>query len=283
MDGQPLAAAFHHSSTAFQVASSPIAALEPIAAQGLADQFLAMAQSDAISPALQPVAEDIQFNLVGVYMSTGRPAQALPLIETLAANAPEEIRFQRTLAQCYLAVGRLEDAELLLDRLVAGHESHPWVYFLRGVIYMHRKEADRALADFQHAAQLGEDCASLHAFIGNVYLSKRMWVEAEAAHTKALQLDSESPEALSGMAALRLHEQDEEPAIGFLLQAIGVRYEMPFAHYQLGMALARIGQWDRAAVAFRAALALAPGMKNAARYLKFVETHINPLFRPGKH
>jgi Flp pilus assembly protein TadD len=255
---------------ALTVAANP-APLSPDS-QGLATQFLAMVASDPASPA----SEQEQFQLAGVYMSTGRPHLALPLLETLAAEAPEEIRYQRTLAQCCLVLGRVEQAETLLNTLIEGQEPHAWAYFLRGVIYSHRRQSALAVADLENAASLGENSPALHAFLGNIYLSKRLTAQAEAAYGTALRLDPASPDALSGMAALHNLRRNPERAAELALEAIGLRYETPAAHLQLGIALARLSQWQRAAVAFRATLALAPGVKSAARYLDVVNARLLP-------
>jgi len=246
------------------------APLSPDAA-GLATQFLAMVASDPQSPA-----EQEQFHLAGVYMSTGRPHLALPLLESLAEEAPEEIRYQRTLAQCCIVLGRVEQAETLLNSLIEGHEPHAWAYFLRGVIYSHRRQTALAQADLEKAAELGENSAALHSFLGNIYLSKRFPAQAEAAYSTALRLDPASPDALAGLASLHNLRRQPESAADLALQAIALRYETPAAHLQLGIALARLGQWARAAVAFRATLNLAPGVKSAARYLDVVNARLLP-------
>jgi Flp pilus assembly protein TadD len=255
------------------------AATNPVAlssdSEGLATQFLAMVASDAPSPA----DEQEQFQLAGVYMSTGRPHLALPLLETLAAEAPEEIRYQRTLAQCCLVVGRVEQAETLLNDLIEGQEPHAWAYYLRGVIYSHRRQFTLAEADLEKASSLGENSASLHAFLGNIYLSKRLSAQAEAAYATAIRLDPASPDALGGMSALHNLRREPERAAELALEAIALRYETPAAHLQLGIALARLGQWARAAVAFRATLTLAPGVKSAARYLDVVNSRLLPQQR----
>jgi predicted AlkP superfamily phosphohydrolase/phosphomutase/tetratricopeptide (TPR) repeat protein len=281
MDGRVLIEAFERISKTEHIPSweekageSADSRMNSIGARGLADQFLALGQMDAGAPKRHPseesAAEDLRFNLVCVYMSTGRPQSALPILEQLFDAAPEDVRYQRALAQCLLATGRFEDAERMLASLLAGHESHPWLHFLMGVIHMHRKKADQALAEFQKAEESGDKSAAIHAFIGNVYLAKRMWRNAEESFEKALGIDSEEANAHSGMAAVRLRQKREEEAADHALQAVAIRYELPIAHYQLGVAMARMGRYDRAVIALEAALKLAPDMSRVRRYLSQV-------------
>ena len=75
---------------------------------------------------------------------------------------------------------------------------------------------------------------------------------------------------------MTLTRRNPESAADLALQAIALRYETPAAHLQLGIALARLQQWARAAIAFRATLTLAPGVKSAARYLDVVNARLLP-------
>jgi predicted AlkP superfamily phosphohydrolase/phosphomutase len=78
MDGKPILDAFEKIPTVDCIASwEPSPHADPMVssagARGLADQFIAFGALDS-HPAGQAVAEDLRFNLVCVYMSTGRPA-----------------------------------------------------------------------------------------------------------------------------------------------------------------------------------------------------------------
>ncbi len=231
-----------------------------VAARGLAEQFI------SLGTAQETADENLRFNLVSVYMSTGRPQHALPILEHLFDDAPEDLRYQRALAQCYVAVSRLDDAEQLLATFLAGHETHPWMDFLMGVIHMHREQLDPALQSFQKA----EKSPALYTFIGNVYLAKKLWNRAEKSFAEALALDPSHAAAQTGMSAIRLRQRREEEAAAHALEAVSLRYDQPAAHYQLGVAMARMGHRDRATTALKAALALAPEMKPARRLLKRV-------------
>jgi predicted AlkP superfamily phosphohydrolase/phosphomutase/tetratricopeptide (TPR) repeat protein len=247
-----------------------------VGARGLADQFIAFSALDQ-PPAVQTAAENLRFNLVSVYMSTGRPLSALPILEQLLDAAPEDMRYQRAMAQCYVAVGRIDDAKRLLSTLLAGHETHAWMHFLMGVIHMHREQLDPALEEFRKAEDSGEKSAAIYSFIGNVYLAKKLWRRAEQSFAKATELDPDHAAAQTGMSAVRLRQRREEDAADHALHAIRVRYEQPAAHYQLGVAMARMGHPERAATALEAALSLAPEMKRARRQLAQVRARINPL------
>jgi tetratricopeptide (TPR) repeat protein len=116
---------------------------------------------------------------------------------------------------------------------------------------MHRGQLDPALEEFEKAGETGEKSAAIASFIGNVYLAKRLWSRAEQSFENALALDADHA-------------------------AVRIRYEQPAAHYQLGVAMARMGHHARAATAL-AALSLAPEMKRIRRYLSQVRARIYRL------
>jgi predicted AlkP superfamily phosphohydrolase/phosphomutase/Flp pilus assembly protein TadD len=282
MDGKVILDAFEEIPAVDRVASweavpQGSAMVSSADARGLAEQFIAFGAKD-LHPTEQSAAENLRFNLVCVYMSTGRPSSALPILEPLLDAAPEDVRYQRALAQCYVAVGRFDDAERLLSLFLAGHETHPWMHFLMGVMHMHREHLDPALQEFQKAGESGEKSPAIYSFIGNVYLAKRLWSRAEQSFEKALTLDADHAAALTGMSAVRLRQRREEEAADHALHAVRVRYEQPAAHYQLGVAMARMGHHRRAVTALEAALSLVPEVKRIRRYLSQVKSRINPVF-----
>jgi tetratricopeptide (TPR) repeat protein len=292
MDGKPLLDAFEDIPVVDHIASwEPTpqggALVSSAGARGLADQFVEFGMFDVAAqsphPAERTAAENLLFNQVRVYMSTGRPLSALPIIQRLFDSAPEDVRYQCVLAQCYVASGRLDDAEQLLAAFLAGHEKYPWMHFLMGVIHMHRKQTELALDDFRKAEETGERSAAIHSFIGNVYLTKRLWSHAEQSFAKALALNADYAAAHTGMSAVRLRQRREDEAADHALQAISLRYEQPAAHFQLGVAMARMGQDERAVTALEATLALAPELTRARRYLAQVRARMSPILTQMRH
>ena len=245
------------------------ASVDSSSLRGFLEQFRLFEQFDPaqIHPTEANLAERLRFDLACVYLTSGRPAEALPILEALAGAAPEDLRFQRALAQAYLAAGRFDDAARLLKRLLGGCETLPWMHFLMGVVRMHRREFDAALDLFRQAQDSGETAPAIAAFIGNIFVHQKMWDAAEEAFGRALEGDPGSVDAHVGMAAVRLHQRRAEEAAEHALRAVSIRYDHPLAHYQLGLALERLGQYARAATALEAGLALAPDMEQVRRHL----------------
>ena len=246
--------------------------MEPVAAQALTDQFVALGyvqkpagQNQAQAAAR--VVRESKYNLAQVYPDSRRAQQALPLLEELAAEQPQELRFLRELVLCQFILGRNEEAKRILEGLPIPKEHQPWADLALGVLRYREGNSEEALDHLLRAEQADPRMPTLHQRLGTVYLRMRRWEEAERAFEKALSIDGDSPGGHLGRAIVRLHQRRNEEAAQGALTAVGLQHFFPQGHYHLGVALARLGQFERAALAFETALSMQPGLLNAHRWL----------------
>jgi len=281
--------------------------MDPAAAQAVLQQFVALGyiqppsenQQKAVAAALR----EQKYNLARVYLDSRRAAEALPLLEELTKDQPDEVRFAQHLAQCYLALGRRAEAKAILERLIAQEpkpaeapgepaaeaaagalpgehgagqapalpsKSQPWVDWLMGVIQFEEGNLEEALACLLRAEQAEPRLPSLHLRIGETWLRQKRLDEAERAFQKALDIDGDSPEAHLGLARVHLGRRRNEEAAEEALLAVSLQHFLPFGHFYLGVALARLGHPHRAAVAFETSLTMLPGLVPAHRWLAAV-------------
>jgi tetratricopeptide (TPR) repeat protein len=73
-------------------------------------------------------------NLAQIYLLTGKPADAVPLLEAVAAAAPETADVQRQLGTAYQALGRLAEAETAYGRAIALGQRDPVVFNNQAVL-----------------------------------------------------------------------------------------------------------------------------------------------------
>lgn len=66
---------------------------------------------------------------------------------------------------------------------------------------------------------------------------------------------------------MRLRQRRNEEAAEQTLLAVGLQHFLPLGHFYLGVALARLGQRERAALAFETSLSMVPGLLAAHRWL----------------
>jgi predicted AlkP superfamily phosphohydrolase/phosphomutase/Tfp pilus assembly protein PilF len=103
-----------------------------------------------------------------------------------------------------------------------------------------------------------------------LYQSLRQWDDAEAMYRKALDLDPDNPHAHIGICRAALRRRDYRAAAQSALYGLQRLYHHPVGHFLLGVALAGMGRYDRAADAFRAALSLYPNYRQAHLRLAYL-------------
>jgi tetratricopeptide (TPR) repeat protein len=108
---------------------------------------------------------------------------------------------------------------------------------------------------------------------GEIHLRMRDWEEARIAFGEVLEIDPEAPGAHLGMARAALAEGAFEEAAKHALTSIGLLFHQPRAHYLLGLAQYRAGDWENAERAFLIAVQQAPLLAAAYRMLSEVARH----------
>jgi predicted AlkP superfamily phosphohydrolase/phosphomutase/tetratricopeptide (TPR) repeat protein len=240
--------------------------------QRLVDLGYVQAPGEDQAKAVETCLLESQFNLAQVYLDSYRPTEALTILEDLTKKKPEEIRFALHLAQCYLELSRLAEARVILEQLQK-RGRQPWADWLMGLLLSEENSLEGALEHLSRAAQAEPRLPDLHLRLGNTYLRMGRLEEAESAFQKALAIDPDSPDVHLGLARLLLRTRKNVQAAEEALTAVGLQHFLPLGHFCLGVALARLHQLDRAEIAFRTALSMAPGMINAHRWLIALYRH----------
>jgi predicted AlkP superfamily phosphohydrolase/phosphomutase/Flp pilus assembly protein TadD len=273
--------------------------MDPVAAQAVIQQFVALGyiepQTEDQSKAFDSAVREGKYNLSRDYLDCRQFHDALPLLEELSRENPDEMRFKVQLAQCYLSLGRSRQAkELVKDVLEfeaekpANHNSNdekraeleaqsdkgaasrPWADWLMGTLELADGNTDAALASLLRAEKAEPRLPNLHLRLGETYLRCKRVDDAMRAFQRALEIDGDSPEAHVGLAMVYLRKRRPEEAASEALIAVGLQHFSPLGHFNLGIALARLGQQERAVFAFETALTILPGLAAAHRWLGFL-------------
>jgi predicted AlkP superfamily phosphohydrolase/phosphomutase len=142
-----------------------------------------------------------------------------------------------------------------------------WADLLMGIIRFQEGDWDGALTWMLQAERCDPRLPDLHLRIGETYLRQRRIRDAERAFHRALEIDGDSAEAHLGLAVVRLRQRRNEEAAEQALVAVGLQHFLPMGHFRLGVALARLGQRERAILAFETAISMLPGLMPAHRWL----------------
>ena len=140
--------------------------------------------------------------------------------------------------------------------------------------------ADKAEGKFDDALkkleELDEDFGARKKALslrGDIYLKKRDWSQAKQAYESVLALDPETPGAFLGLTRVAFAEKDLQAAVEHARMATGLQYHLPIAHYLLGVALYRSGDWQAAERAFLTSNRQAPLLPANYRMLKKIASY----------
>ena len=225
------------------------------------------------------------FKLAGCYQSLGRTADLRRLVTTLIERRIEEANTSAaTLKSLKLddpEVQRAENEgiEKMSDQekrrfgrerreLIA--KARPNLFSLRHLeacADFGEKKYEEALTKLEQLD--GDYGARRNALIlrGEIFQRLKRWKESKVAFAEALEIDSESPGPLLGLARTALAEKDYRAAARRARESIGLLFFRPRAHYIHGIAQYRLGRWEEAEHAFLLCIRQAPLFSAAFRML----------------
>src|ERR1700728_2140491 len=220
-------------------------------------------------------------HLAQCYLALGRRKEAKALLEQLLAFEPKAPARAKRKAEAAVEAASVEAREPAVAEAPAKSDSNaskperkprPWADLLMGIIHFEEGDMEAALVCLLKAEQTNPLMPDLHLRIGETYLRQKQIEDAGRAFQRALEIDGDSAEAHLGLAVVRLRERRNQEAAEQALLAVGLQHFLPLGHFNVGIALARLGHRERAAQAFETALSMLPGLAAAHRCLAALYT-----------
>lgn len=283
MQGRVLADAFDSPPTLEKVASwesvDGFAGMHPDGFQmdsetssSLLDQFAALGYIEAPGDNARETAEktalENDYNLAKVYLGSGRPESALPILLRLVEGAPWEHRFLVHLARCYYETGYLTQALNLLEAAFPTKEvMPPSSLAMAGRIHVRLGDLEKGTALLEQATARDPKLPGLHVEIARTYQRQRNWEKVIECAERELANNTACAPAQQIKAAAEFRMEDYEAAVESALEAIAVQYWFPQAHFILGVSLLKLDDHLKAAHALAVAVQMQPDLLVAHRFL----------------
>jgi tetratricopeptide (TPR) repeat protein len=211
---------------------------------------------------------EAKYNIAQTHLWKRQPDRALPLLDEIVRRRPWEDRFLAHLALSYFQTGYLKQAERIVAAVSDGSESgSASMMLLSAKIKLARGDYAGGLQALLGAEATNPHMPGIYTQIGDAYLSLLQWENAKGAYEKAVALDSENAYALQGLSSIYRRKGLNQETLDTALRAVSLLHRLPIAHFNIGVAMARSGQTERAILAFETALRFRPDMVNAHRYL----------------
>jgi predicted AlkP superfamily phosphohydrolase/phosphomutase/tetratricopeptide (TPR) repeat protein len=246
--------------------------IDPDQAQELMQQFAALGyiEDPGADKEKQEESADIEgkYNVARTYQWKNQPDRALPLLEEIVRRRPWEDRFLTQLAACYFQNGYLRQTERLISAISdEGEPDNAATMLLLAKIKLARGDLGGGLQHLLAAEAMNPRIPGVYTQIGDAYARLLQWENAKAAYEKAVSLDEENALALQGLSTVYRRQGLNQETVDTALRAVSLLHRLPMAHFNLGVAMARSGESERAVLAFETALRFQPKMVNAHRYL----------------
>ena len=283
MDGRPLLEAFETTPRVEMIpswedrpgdAGMHAAGLEMDAgqAQELMQQFAALGYIDDPTADKEKQAEsaeiEAKYNISRTFLWKNEPERARSLLEEIVRRRPWEDRFLSQLAACYFQAGYLRQAERVLLAIFDGAEPDNVPAMLTlARIKIARGDPAGAFKNLMAAEAMEISSPGTYTQIGRLYEELVQLNKAQSAYEKAISLDPDNALALQGLSTVFRRRGLNQETADTALRAVSLLHRLPIAHFNLGVAMARGGQPERAILAFETALRFRPKMRNAHRYL----------------
>jgi predicted AlkP superfamily phosphohydrolase/phosphomutase/tetratricopeptide (TPR) repeat protein len=262
--------------------------------------------------AAQKSEEELNYNLVRVFIGSNRNQKAIPLLEKLLSAKADEGRYAVRLARSYLETGNYTACEEVINTFKDNvknklltieqineiknqaipddldenkkqnilHENHSklrkngsYINYLRQIdliftdLLISKNESAKAVTLIENNFADQKHSPDVLIKLGNAFINMKKWDKALECFQNALKIDPESEHAFHGLSIISLNKKEFETAANYALDAIGLNYYYPYAHFHLGEALYQLKDYENSANAFEVCLKMVPDFGKARNRL----------------
>lgn len=218
--------------------------------------------------------EDWHWNMARAYIQNSEHLGALPLLEELAQQHPENILYMVELIECQLHLGLVQEAREWIQDILDSAPESALAYLAIARIEQAAGRYQESLKYLEQARAAGQSGSLLQSLFGLSYMRLARWSEALDAFEAALANAPNNPKALLGRCRALLGLRRFGEVVSAALDLIEQNYQNPLAHYLLALALLNEGRTREAIVSFSACAALAPRWKAPQQYLLRIKREI---------
>ncbi len=218
---------------------------------------------------------ELIYNHARSLQATGYGPRALPLFERLVRERPYDSHFLFDWVRCLLACGYLEQARRVIETSFRDEVVFPpMAAYLAGRIHLNLGNRDQARLYFQDALEADPHNLEFHLQLGVCYTRLKDWSNAETCFDRAIEINPRFAPAHLARAHLylKMHENAKAADSGFV--AVDLKPNYGQAHYLVGIALSRMGWYERAIQAFEFAILHEPALKRAYHWLATLQRNV---------
>lgn len=200
----------------------------------------------------------VQLTLGDVYVGASQYPQAITAYQATARLRPDAAAPHRGLGNAYYWQDQLDQALAEYKQAAALAPNDPAAPLLTGLILAQQGDLEGAIAAQETAARLSQCDPAPHLLLGGLYFQQDDYAEAAAAYESALALDSTNADAWYVLAGLRFELGDLAATAHAAQEAVIRAPDLVEAQYLLGHARLGLGDAKGALPAAQALVRLTP-------------------------
>ncbi len=230
--------------------------------------------------------DECQFNLAKAYIDGGLTEKSIPILEKLYRENSEVSRYAFLLAVSYQTMNELKKCRAVIEDMRDKEMfSDTTLDVMEGSLLLGEGQPIKAIKLFKKAEKALDDPQTrMHLQIARGYMMLQRWEDAERALLRELVVDNDNAQAHAMLGTVYLRDMYYNKAVQFFLQAIGLEYEMPQVHFELGMALYSLGEYEKAVEAMEVCLVMAPFANNVRqKIIEIYQTHLDQNEKAQHH
>ena len=236
---------------------------------------------DDMEKAVKKTKDENNFYLSRAYFDGGKWEEGIQLLEVLYKENPETTRYALHLANGYMVTGKTKDARQVVNNIKNAQEKQsPAIDLLEGTLLFAEERFKKAVELFEKVEREAGGNPDVYLRMANAYLNLNKLKKAETLIKKALESDEELVHGWYTLGICYYRMMAYEKAVDALMNALGLVYYFPQAHFYLGETLMDMGKYEDAAGAYDVCLRIAPSF-NAARQ-RLISIYEQFLKQPGK-
>lgn len=205
-----------------------------------------------------------------------RLKEAQEAVATLKELKLDDEEVQKAEKEKLEAMNEREKTKFARERRELMAKARPNLYslhYLEACADFSERNYEAALAKLEHLENdFGAKQRSL-TLRGSILQKLRRWNEAQATFEEALEIDRETPAPLLGLARVHLAQRQFPEVVEKARASVALLYFQPQAHFYIGLARYRMGQWEEAERAFLTCVQQAPLFAAGYRMLSEIARH----------
>ena len=191
------------------------------------------------------------------YLDNGDAASALDRFRAIVSKNDNDQAAARRVAECYLQLGRWQDAEQWLDRRDKDRKDADF-RLLRARSYLGAFRLQEAAAELQKLIKDTPDLPAVYFYLAQVYSAQEQAAQAQQALAEALRVQPGYLPALLGLGNISLQQSNGNLALAYASRVIATSFWLADAHVLAGSSYLLLGDQSQAQRAFELAVGLNP-------------------------